>query len=183
MPNEAKDYEAIARDVRRWLEAHPYANKDVGIEAILRANFTPQSEPGQDARELAERIIDRVLELYRTPYIAIDWRKIASAEIAFRLSHPADALLDRLRHLTPGGSEFKTADECFAWIEKRLALRPSRPADEAKRECLEELSAVRAERDGLQALYDKACELIGQGKIYPLRAVIRGPEKGGEGAV
>lgn len=69
-----------------------------------------------------------------------------------------------------------------------IASALQRERDEAARGSLEELSAVKAERDGLKALYDKACEMIGQDKIGHLRAAIQGDqpkdardETGGEG--
>jgi hypothetical protein len=38
----------------------------------------------------------------------------------------------------------------------------------------QEVSSLKAERDGIQALYDKACEIIGQGKIDDIRAILSG---------
>lgn len=56
-------------------------------------------------------------------------------------------ILDRLRHLTPGGSEFQTADECFEWIKRKLSLKPfslKRPVGDARvAEALEALEKAK----------------------------------------
>ena len=42
-------------------------------------------------------------------------------------------LLDELRHMTPGGSEFQTAEECLTWLKAKIARHPE-PAAQAETE-------------------------------------------------
>jgi hypothetical protein len=134
-------------DAAKWARAFVY--RFGGDEDNMRGWFANAIEHGRDAGLAASRPADALgghccATCGRTlTGEAADCTKPDDGDCVYprfvawvsrRESRPADALLDRLRHLTPGGSEFQTADECFAWIEARLANRFKYPADAALRE-------------------------------------------------
>lgn len=69
-------YDEVAKNIQALYHQGVYVGETEKISAILRSAF-PETPPAEDARRLREKI----MELYRTPFMALDWEKMTDAEI------------------------------------------------------------------------------------------------------
>jgi hypothetical protein len=73
-----------------------------------------------DIAAKAEWIVDRVLEKYRTPYIAVDWYKIACAEVAKALQAERDEQKSRAEKMIVYGNSLIEKHDLRASLEKTI---------------------------------------------------------------
>lgn len=70
-------YDEVAKNIQALYHQGVYVGETEKISAILRSAF-PETPPAEDARRLREKI----MELYRAPFMALDWEKMTDAEIS-----------------------------------------------------------------------------------------------------
>jgi hypothetical protein len=82
-----------------------------------------------DIAAKAEWIVDRVLEKYRTPYIAVDWYKIACAEVAKALQAERDEQKSRAEKMIVYGNSLIEKHDLRASLEKTIGYAYKRCLD------------------------------------------------------